>query len=119
MARRDALERLDGICHGDIGWDSDEQVDVIRLNLFGEHWPASFCTNRIIQYHPPFFFSYRPSLYVTPIIWTLDHMVGSSIDTITFLDKIDHTLNIYTTGRASYTRHSTVILIADFLSMDI
>ncbi len=34
---RDALTHLDGIGHGDGNWDADKKMNVIRLDLLGDH----------------------------------------------------------------------------------
>ena len=113
-ASRDAHEHLDGIGHGIGRRDADEQVDVIRLNLLGNHRPTPFRTNRI-QHHSCFL-RHRSSQYVAPILRAPDHMVRRLIDAIPVRDNIEHASQFTPHGALRAPAIPPTIEIAGFLT---
>ena len=113
-ASRDALEYLDSIGHGNGRRDADEPVDVIRLNLPGNHLPIPLRANRIP--HRPCFLRHRSNRYVAPILRAPDHRVRRLIDTMTFRDHIDHGSKFTPHGALRAPAIPTSIEIAGFLA---
>lgn len=113
-ASRDTLEHLDGIGYGNGRRDADKQVDVIRLNLLGDHRPAPLHANRV--QHCPSFLSNRSGQHIAPILRTPDHMVGSLIDAITVCDDIDHASQFIPHGALRATAIPPLTQVRGFLA---
>lgn len=111
---RDALEHLDGIGYGDGGRDAQKQVDVIRLNLLGDHRPATFCTNHI--QHRSRFLRHLAGQHSAPILRAPNHMVGCLVDAISIRDDINHAPQFTPHGALRATTIPPAIEIAGFLA---
>src|SRR5438876_906933 len=96
------LEHLDRIGHRDGRGNADKQVDVIGLDLLGDHRPAAFVTDRLQQ--RAHFSGDRARQRVTPVFRTPDHMVGRLVEAIPVGHQINHVSHGYMyihTGQAS------------------
>src|SRR5438270_628249 len=96
------LEHLDRIGHRDGRGNADQQVDVIGLDLLGDHRPAAFATDRLKQ--RAHFSGDRARQHVTPVPRTPDHMVGRLVEAIPVGHQINHVSYGYLyihTGQAS------------------
>ena len=74
------------IRHGNSRRNTEKQVDVIRLDFFGDHGPASFATHTLE--HGVYFGRYRAWQCVAPALRTPGHMVGRLIQAIPIFDQI-------------------------------
>ncbi len=113
QASRNALEHLDGVGHGSGGRHAEKQMDVVRLNLLGDHRPISFRANRI--QHRSHFLGHRSRQHVDPILRAAYHMVCGLVNTIAIGDNSLHIWN--PTSHVSFpaTAIPPAIQIAGFL----
>ncbi len=114
QASRNALEHLDGVGHGNGGRNAEKQMDVVRLNLLGDHRPISFRANRI--QHRSHFLGHRSRQHVDPILRAPYHMVCGLVNTIAIGDNA--LLVGKTTSRVAFraTAIPPAIEIAGFLA---
>ncbi len=91
---RDGLEQLDDIGHGDTRRNAHKKVNVIRLDLPGDHRLPSFGVDRI--HYRSRLVSHRSGQHVTPILRTPDPLVGHWIEMpfrLPIISIINHTLH--------------------------
>jgi len=114
LARRCSFQDFDGIGHSNGGRNADKQVNVVGLNLLGDHRPATLRAN-CIQHHRHFL-CHRPSQHISPILRTLNHMVCGLIDTVPVLNYIDHVAYYTPHGAHRVTAIPPATQVAGFLA---
>jgi len=114
LARRCSFQDFYGIGHSHGRRNADEQVDVVGLNLFGDHRPATLRTNRI-QHHRHFLCR-RPCQYISPILRTPNHMVCGLIDAVPVAGDVNHRLYYTPQGAHRASAIPPATKVAGFLA---
>jgi len=117
LARRRPFQDFYGISHSNGRWDADKQMDVVGLNLFGDHRPATLRANRI--QHRLHFFCHQPRQYIMPILRTPDHMIRRLIDAVPVVDYVNHAAYYTPHGALRASAIPLTTQVAGFLTEDL